>query len=87
VVGVDPRTAAGRLGHSEGSTTLNFDAQFAQPANQLAATIVSGQLAELRKKERQVLFVGLGSGENVARPGPKRQTDHDASRSATAVAI
>jgi len=50
--GVDLRTVAGRLGHSEGSTTLRFYAQFARPADQHAATVLSGQLADLRKKER-----------------------------------
>jgi integrase len=55
--GVDLRTVAGRLGHSEGSTTLKFYAQFVRPADQHAATIVSGHLADLRKKERlRVLF-------------------------------
>jgi integrase len=49
--GVDLRTVAGRLGHSEGSTTLRFYAQFARPADQHAATVLSGQLADLRKKE------------------------------------
>jgi hypothetical protein len=58
--GVDLRTVAGRLGHSEGSTTLNFYAQFVQPADDVAATMVSGQLAELRKQERQreLTYVG-----------------------------
>jgi Phage integrase family len=46
--GVDLRTVAGRLGHAEGSTTLRFYAQFAQPADQAAASLLSG----LRKKER-----------------------------------
>ena len=50
--GVDLRTVAGRLGHAEGSTTLRFYAQFAQPADQAAASLLSGQLAGLRKKER-----------------------------------
>jgi integrase len=50
--GVDLRTVAGRLRHAEGSTTLRFYAQFAQPADQAAASLLSGQLAELRKKER-----------------------------------
>jgi integrase len=50
--GVDLRTVAGRLGHAEGATTLRFYAQFARPADQHAASIVSGQLAGLRKKER-----------------------------------
>ena len=40
-----------RLGHAEGSTTLRFYAQFAQPADQAAASLLSGQLAGLRKKE------------------------------------
>ncbi len=50
--GVDLRTVAGRLGHSEGSTTLRFYAQFAAPADQHAAAVVSGQLADLRKEEQ-----------------------------------
>lgn len=50
--GVDLRTVAGRLGHSEGSTTLRFYAQFARPADQHAATVLSDQLADLRKRER-----------------------------------
>jgi integrase len=50
--GVDLRTVAGRLGHAEGSTTLRFYAQFAQPADQAAATLLSVQLAGLRKKEQ-----------------------------------
>jgi len=50
--GVDLRTVAGRLGHAEGSTTLRFYAQFARPADQHAASVLSGQLDELRKKER-----------------------------------
>jgi integrase len=50
--GVDLRTVAGRLGHAEGSTTLRFYAQFARPADQAAASLLSGQLAGLRKKER-----------------------------------
>ena len=50
--GVDLRTVAGRLGHSEGSTTLNFYAQFVQPADKHAAAVVSSRLAELRDRER-----------------------------------
>ena len=50
--GVDLRTVAGRLGHSEGSTTLNFYAQFVQPADRHAAAVVSSQLADLRDRER-----------------------------------
>ncbi len=50
--GVDLRTVAGRLGHSEGSTTLNFYSQFLQPADRHAAAIVSSQLADLRDRER-----------------------------------
>ena len=50
--GVDLRTVAGRLGHSEGSTTLRFYAQFARPADQHAASVLSGQLDQLPKKER-----------------------------------
>lgn len=50
--GVDLRTVSGRLGHAEGSTTLRFYAQFARPADQAAASLLSGQLAGLRKKEQ-----------------------------------
>lgn len=46
---VDLRTVSGRLGHAEGSTTLRFYAQFARPADQHAAGVLSGKLAELRK--------------------------------------
>jgi len=48
---VDLRTVAGRLGHSEESTTLRFDAQFARTADQRAAVIPSNQLTDLRKKD------------------------------------
>jgi len=55
--GVDLRTVSGRLGHAEGSTTLRFYAQFARPSDQRAAAVLSGQLADLRKKEAlRVLF-------------------------------
>jgi len=50
--GVDLRTVSGRLGHADGSTTLRFYAQFARPADQHAADMLSGQLHGLRKKER-----------------------------------
>ena len=50
--GVDLRTVAGRLGHAEASTTLRFYAQFARPADQAAASLLSGRLAGLRKKEQ-----------------------------------
>jgi hypothetical protein len=54
---VDLRTMAGRLGHTEGSTTLPFYAQFVRPADQHAASVLSSQLAALRKKEAlRVLF-------------------------------
>ena len=45
------RTVAGRLGHAEGSTTLRFYAQVARPADQHASAVLSGHLAELRKKD------------------------------------
>ncbi len=58
--GVDLRTVAGRLGHAEGATTLRFYAQFARPADQHAASVLSVQLAGLRKKERlRELFSAL----------------------------
>ncbi len=50
--GVDLRTVAGRLGHSEGSTTLRFYAQFARPADQAAASLLSRQLDDMRKREQ-----------------------------------
>jgi integrase len=50
--GVDLSTVAGRLGHSDGSTTLRFYAQFVRPADQQAAVVLSDRLAGLRKKER-----------------------------------
>ena len=37
---------------TRGSTTLRFYAQFARPADQAAASLLSGQLAGLRKKEQ-----------------------------------
>jgi integrase len=39
--GVDLRTVAGRLGHAQGATTLRFYAQFARPADQHAASVLS----------------------------------------------
>jgi integrase len=69
--GVDLRTVAGRLGHAQGSTTLRFYAQFAQLADQTAASVLSGQLAVLRKKEQlRELFsqqpaVANGAGLNA----------------------
>ena len=38
--------------HAEGSTTLNFYAQFTRPADQQAAAIIPASLDGLRKKER-----------------------------------
>jgi integrase len=49
--GVDLSMVAGRLGHSDGSTTLRFYAQFVRPADQQAALVLSDLLADLRKKE------------------------------------
>ena len=58
--GVDLRTVAGRLGHAQGATTLRFYAQFARPADQHAASVLSLQLAGLRKKELlRELFTAL----------------------------
>lgn len=76
--GVDLRTVAGRLGHAEGSTTLRFYAQFAQPADQAAASLLSGQLAGLRKKEllrelfsqQPVSTDGAGLGELATELAP-----------------
>src|SRR5439155_19476464 len=63
--GVDLRTVARRLGHAEGSTTLRFYAQFAPSADQAAASLLSGQLAGLRKKEqRRELFSQQPAGAN-----------------------
>jgi integrase len=50
--GVDLRTVAGRLAHSEGSTTLRFYAQFVRPADQRAAAVLSDRLADLRRQEQ-----------------------------------
>jgi Phage integrase family len=50
--GTDLNTVAGRLGHTEGSTTLKFYAQFTRPADQRAAAVIPFQLDGLRKKER-----------------------------------
>ena len=50
--GTDLNTAAGRLGHAEGSTTLKFYAQFTRPAGQQAAAVIPSQLDGLRRKER-----------------------------------
>jgi integrase len=50
--GVDLSTVAGRLGHSDGSTTLRFYAQFVRPADQKAALVLSDRLADLRRKEQ-----------------------------------
>jgi hypothetical protein len=49
--GTDLNTVAGRLGHTEGSTTLKFYAQFTRPADQCAAAVIPSQLDGLRKKE------------------------------------
>jgi integrase len=65
--GVDLRTVAGRLGHAEGSTTLRFYAQFAHPADQAAASLLSGQLAGLRQKEQ---LRALFSQQPAATDGP-----------------
>lgn len=84
--GVDLRTVSGRLGHAEGSTTLRFYAQFARPADQHAAGVVSGELAELRKKERlRELFCqqppvhdAAGLVELASRLGPEAGLDEAA---------
>jgi len=68
--GVDLRTVAGRLGHAEGSTTLRFYAQFAQPADRAAAVLLSAQLAGLRKKEQlRELFHQLPTAADEAALG------------------
>ena len=47
--GVDLRTTAGRLGHSDGgATTLRVYASWTQPADQRAAELLAGDLTELR---------------------------------------
>ncbi len=49
--GVDLRTTAGRLGHSDGgATTLRVYASFSQPADQRAAELLADDLAALRKQ-------------------------------------
>jgi integrase len=50
--GTDLNTVAGRPGHTEGSTTLKFYAQFTRPADQRAAAVIASQLDGLPKKER-----------------------------------
>jgi hypothetical protein len=50
--GTDLNTVAGRLGHTEGSTTLKFYAQFTRPADQRAAAVIPSRLDGLRLKER-----------------------------------
>jgi integrase len=42
--GVDLRTVAGRLGHGDGSVTLRHFAAWVNPADQRAASILSGRL-------------------------------------------
>jgi hypothetical protein len=68
--GVDLRTVAGRLGHSEGSTTLRFYAQFARPADQHAASVLSDQLDELRKKERRNGCASCSSSKSLRTTRP-----------------
>jgi len=64
--GVDLSTVAGRLGHSDGSTTLRFYAQFVRPADQQAAAVLSDRLADLRKKERLREFYAAERGAGSA---------------------
>jgi len=63
--GVDLSTVAGRLGHSDGSTTLRFYAQFVRPADQHAAMLLSDRLSDLRKKEQlRELFAAAQSASS-----------------------
>ena len=66
--GVDLSTVAGRLGHSDGSTTLRFYAQFVRQADQRAAVVLSDRLADLRKRERlrELYFAERAAGSAVA---------------------
>lgn len=49
--GVDLRTTAGRLGHSDGgATTLRVYASWTKPADQRAAELLAGDLTTLREK-------------------------------------
>ncbi len=64
--GVDLSTVAGRLGHSDGSTTLRFYAQFVRPADQQAAVMLADRLADLRKKERlRELYAALRAADSA----------------------
>src|SRR5205085_7480854 len=49
--GVDLRTTAGRLGHSDGgATTLRHYANWTRPADQRAADLLANDLTELRQQ-------------------------------------
>ena len=81
--GTDLNTAAGRLGHAEGSTTLKFYAQFTQPADQRAAAVIPAQLDGLRKRERlRDLYrqapLGRDLGQLADTLGPLAGLDHEA---------
>ena len=68
--GVDLRTTAGRLGHSDGgATTLRVYASFSQPADQRAAELLAGDLAALRK-QAAASPVAVVSAADVARMRP-----------------
>ena len=46
VSGIDVRTASGRLGHANASTTLDVYAHFVRAADERAASAVAGVLDE-----------------------------------------
>lgn len=74
--GVDLRTTAGRLGHSDGgATTLRVYADWTKPADRHAAEQLAGDLDALRRKAAaeasgEIAEVTAG-GEGLTRPGPR----------------
>ena len=68
--GVDLRTTAGRLGHSDGgATTLKVYANWTRPADQRAADQLAGGLLELRRKAAAEAAPATGS-ELLRMPKP-----------------
>ena len=67
--GVDLRTTAGRLGHSDGgATTLRVYASWTKPADQRAAELLAGDLTTLRAKAAAAGPVAaLGTSRRLAR--------------------
>ncbi len=69
--GVDLRTTAGRLGHSDGgATTLRVYASFSQPADQRAAELLAGDLAALRKQAATDTAIIASDRRRLARMRP-----------------